>query len=638
MDKAMSKLSLAELEREVMQLRSENKRLTKTNETLLKSEKLFHALFDSNPIGVAIINHEGVVQHVNSAYCQMANVSPGNFIGINVFEYGTSEIVERTKKDFAELLEKGFIEGERQIIIGSKTRWIHYSNKLVEQACCTSNIIVTQIDITELKNTEEMLAESEEKFRMLVSTITDAIMVFDADTKRFIEVNKACEELYGYSKEEFLKLDIYGITAEPEITSISILKTIKKKEYKIPLRYHRKKNGVIFPVEISGSVLTLRDRKAICGVIRDITERKRAEEALEKSKKRFKDLADLLPLNVYESDLDGNLIYANQKYSLMFGLSVEDTGNKINIFNFIAPEDRERAETVFQRRIKARKPGKAEYTAQRKDGTRFPIIAYTDAIVDNNGNATGLRGIIIDITDQKKSEDELRNSREELRNLYSYFHAAIEEERTHLARGIHDELGQALTALKLDMSWLARRLPGDNKPLQAKTQAMSKLIDETIDILQKTVTELRPEILDDLGLLAAIDCHAKEFENRAGIKCKMSLEPCIGDIDRELATVIFRIFQETLANIIRHANATMVKVNLREKAGRLMMTVEDNGMGITERQISDPKSFGLIGMRERIFRWGGEFKISGTRNKGTTVILSIPLTRKGDVHDKDIHR
>jgi len=239
-----------------------------------------------------------------------------------------------------------------------------------------------------------------------------------------------------------------------------------------------------------------------------------------------------------------------------------------------------------------------------------------------------LHAIIEMAIHKHKAEEELKKSREELRNLSTYLQSVREEERTRIAREIHDELGQALTALKIDLSWLNNRLPEEQKPLFEKIESMSKLIDSTIQTVRRISSELRPGILDDLGIAAAIEWQAEEFQSRTGIKCEVTLEPEDIILDKDYSTTIFRICQEAMTNVARHANATRVEVSLKEKSGKLVLEVKDNGKGITEEQIADPKSFGLIGIRERTHFWEGEVIISGIPDKGTTVTVSIPFDKK----------
>jgi len=237
----------------------------------------------------------------------------------------------------------------------------------------------------------------------------------------------------------------------------------------------------------------------------------------------------------------------------------------------------------------------------------------------------------IKIASHKHTIDrKLIESHEQLRNLSLHLQSVREVESTRIAREIHDELGHLLTALKMDLSWLYKRLPKGQKPLLDITKSMSKLTDMIIKTVQRISLELKPVILDDLGLVPAIEWQAQEFENRTNIKCEVKTDSGDIDLDQNRSTALFRIFQEALTNVARHANATKIEVSLEEKAGKLLLKIEDNGRGITEEQISNPKSFGLFGMQERIYPLGGEVKIKGLSNKGTTVTVILPATLNHD--------
>jgi signal transduction histidine kinase len=232
-----------------------------------------------------------------------------------------------------------------------------------------------------------------------------------------------------------------------------------------------------------------------------------------------------------------------------------------------------------------------------------------------------------DRRERQRAEEKLRKSLEQLRALTTYLQYVREEERTRIAREVHDELGQALTGLKLDMSWLAARLGRNAKPVQAKVRTMVDHIDETIQTVRRIATELRPGILDSLGLAAALEWQANEFHSRTGIPCHVVAAVDDSQLEQQFATVFFRIYQETLTNIIRHANATRVDVRLAEEAGHLVLTVKDNGRGISEEEIANTRSIGLVGMRERAMLIGGEITLQGSPGKGTTMTLRVPLDR-----------
>jgi signal transduction histidine kinase len=187
----------------------------------------------------------------------------------------------------------------------------------------------------------------------------------------------------------------------------------------------------------------------------------------------------------------------------------------------------------------------------------------------------------------------------------------------------------------MDIFWLQKRLTKQQRPLFDKTEAMSKLADNTILSVKRISSKLRPIILDDLGLVAAIEWQAQEFHDHTGINCEVSIGTEDLVLDKERATTIFRVFQEALTNITRHANATKVKVSLKKKAEKLLLKVVDNGEGITEEQILSPRSFGLIGMRERAHYFEGEVKINGIAGKGTTLELNMPLTEVRMTEDEN---
>ncbi len=246
--------------------------------------------------------------------------------------------------------------------------------------------------------------------------------------------------------------------------------------------------------------------------------------------------------------------------------------------------------------------------------------------------------MITDITDRKQAEEGLRTSSEQLRNLSAHLESVREEERMNIAREIHDELGQVLTALKIDLSWLTKRLPEGQELLFEKAKTMHKLVDRTIQTVKRISAELRPGVLDDLGIAAAMEWQTSEYEKLTEIKCEFSSHPKDIILDQDRSTAIFRIFQEAMTNVVRHANATKVKITLKKQVGKIVFRVRDNGSGIEKGQLSDPKALGLIGMRERARFLGGEVKISGSPGKGTMVMVSIPFTNEESAGAENTNR
>jgi signal transduction histidine kinase len=223
----------------------------------------------------------------------------------------------------------------------------------------------------------------------------------------------------------------------------------------------------------------------------------------------------------------------------------------------------------------------------------------------------------------RKSE-RLRDSEDKLRRLAAHLISIREEERAHIAREIHDELGQVLTGLKMEVTWLAKRLK--DKALIEKTDSMCALIDSSVQTVRKIATGLRPEMLDDMGLVAAVGWQAKEFQKRTGIRCRAKL-PAETKFDIDISTTMFRIFQEILTNVARHSRATRVDIDLSVAEDHVQLEVVDNGVGIQDDELHAKKSLGLLGMQERALLFSGDVKITGSPGHGTRVSVNIPLRK-----------
>ena len=233
-----------------------------------------------------------------------------------------------------------------------------------------------------------------------------------------------------------------------------------------------------------------------------------------------------------------------------------------------------------------------------------------------------------EVRDQEAKEA-LRRSRKQLRDLASYLQDVREQERTRIAREIHDDFGQSLTILKMDLSWLKKQMIQDYPQVHNKIDSMFNVIDASLQTLHTVSSELRPVILDDFGLESAIDWQAEEFKNRTGVACRVESSVTDLNLTKEQSTAVFRIFQETLTNIMRHSNATEVDVRLKMNEDELILEVADNGRGITKAEISNSRSFGLLGIRERLYPWNGQVDFIGHPNKGTQVIVRVPISGKG---------
>src|ERR1700682_3396314 len=239
-------------------------------------------------------------------------------------------------------------------------------------------------------------------------------------------------------------------------------------------------------------------------------------------------------------------------------------------------------------------------------------------------------GLVYDDTQARLAQRELERSREELRALWRHLEAGREEEKARSAREVHDELGSTLTALRMDLDWMAERLPAEMEPLREKRSAMVKLVEAAVAATRKIVTDLRPSILDDLGLAAAVRWQASEFQKHTGIPIEVKAPDADSKIQRDAALALFRIFQETLTNVARHAKATRVWVDLAINEDGYVLQVRDDGAGMSEKDLARAASHGLRGMRERAQQFGGDVSVSSQPGQGTTLVASMPAPRQPD--------
>ena len=255
-------------------------------------------------------------------------------------------------------------------------------------------------------------------------------------------------------------------------------------------------------------------------------------------------------------------------------------------------------------------------------------VAHNESIEISDETARwieSLANFVAVLGERKRAEEELRGSREQLRELSRHIQSAVEEERLRIAREIHDKLGQELSLLQLEVGLIREQLPKERKGLRGKTTSMMKLIDSTIQSVQRISTDLRPTLLDNLGLGAAIEWASKEFQKRTKIKCRVTVDPTDLRVDQDRSTALFRILQEALTNVLRHARASRVTVELTNPDGAVVLRVRDNGIGIAPDRITDSKSVGLTGMRERVLPWSGSVTIAGKHGKGTEITITVPL-------------
>ncbi len=354
-------------------------------------------------------------------------------------------------------------------------------------------------------------------------------------------------------------------------------------------------------------------------IARDITSRMRLENTWNLLSSVVESTEDA----IYGLSLNGTVINWNRGAEEIYEYKQEEIiGGSIN--RIVLPLDRKELYQIIEKVMRSEKIQRFEAVRIKKDGTKIITSTTICPFGDSTGKKIGVSAIERDITEAKRAETQLQDSKEMLRNLAAHLETIREDERKEIAFEVHDELGQELTALKLDLSWMESKLTDLDPVLKNKIFEMKELIDTTIDRVGNISTKLRPDILDHFGLSAAIEWATGDFQKRSGIHCELIFDPEEINVDGDVATVIFRILQETLTNIVRHSRADMVEVFFSENDERFELSVSDNGVGITQEQINSPESFGLFAMNERARSVGAYVEIIGQANIGTKINLVIP--------------
>lgn len=462
---------------------------------------------------------------------------------------------------------------------------------------------------------EEKLRASEQRYRALIDHASDAIILIDYDGN-LLDVNISLCNMFGYTKKELLTMHVEELV-EPQNLKADPIPYDTWRAGKSTLIERRviHKDGTMFYLEVHARQMP---DGSILAIARNITERKKIDEQLHGSEQRYRSLIDQASDAIMITDMQGNFSDINIMFCKMFGYTREEV-LCMNISSFIDAKELTKEPTRFdllQKGISILRERKMVH----KDGTIIEVEANVKKLPDGR-----VLAIARDIRERKKIEGEIQHSQQQLRELAAHLQTIREEERTNIAREIHDELGQHLTALRMGTFWLRKKIPDHEKAAIEKVSKMIAVIDETINSVKRISTELRPNILDDLGLPDALEWQGNDFEEHNGIRCTFRCHCRDVSFERSLSTGVFRVFQESLTNVVRHAGATEIKTSLELADGKIVLKIKDNGKGFDEIAVREKKTLGIIGMKERAIMFGGNLTIESARENGTTVILQIPV-------------
>ncbi len=485
-------------------------------------------------------------------------------------------------------------------------------------------------NITERKQAEEALKESEEKFRAITSTAIDAIFLLDSEgTVSYW--NPAAEKMFGYKGEAALGKDLHLLLAPKRF----------HKEYKKGFKRFAKtgegiavgntlefsalrKDGTEFPIEVSTSALKLKNKWCSVGIVRDITDRKRAEEKIRKAELRYRTVADFTHDWEYWETPDGFLKYISPSCERITGFSPQHFAHNPNLVSeIILPEDKDIWLQHRHDTLNVQGPQSIVFRIRRKDGEIRWIDHVCQPVTDKQEMFIGVRASNRDITKRKQAEEALKKSHENLRALSLRITNIQEEERRGLTRELHDQVGQPLTALSINLDYLLEQLSGKSETTIIASLYDSKaLVKKIMILIRNIIAYLRPQILDDYGLAASILWFSERFSQRTKIPVVFKGGKIKQRLPHDVETNLFRIVQESLTNISKYANASKATITLEDSGKKIRLTITDDGLGFDPSN-ANRKGLGLLGMRERVEAIGGILRVESSLGKGTRVIVEV---------------
>ncbi len=602
-------------------------------ERLRESESRYKELFEYSGTSIVIVDRDGKYLMVNRVAAERFGRSEEEIIGKSMFDLLPQVMANKYLKANRKLLDVGgHREYEDTFTLSTGKKVFLIVDQCLKDAQGNNFAIQSSaIDITERKRAEETLREDEELFRLLAEQSLMAIGIIQDGIFKYF--NKAFEEINGYSADEIKRWEPFEFsnTFHPEDRDF-VTDQIRKKQagnpdvvLNYPFRIMRK-NGEMRWVEIYSRTVTYKNKPADLVTIVDITGSKKNEEALIESEERYRIITENTIAGVYLVQ-DGLLRYVNPSFCKIHGYAKDELVGKLNTLDLVVEEEKEFLKNKMKERFSGEKQSEQfSIKIRRKNGEiRFLEVLSSYALY---AGKPAVLGTCIDMTEVRRANEAIKRSREELRSLTAYLQNIRERERIQIAREIHDELGQSLTGIMIDISWLKKKLADTVKPtgpIEAKISSLLALTESTIAKTRELSLSLRPGILDDLGLVTAINWQLKRFQEKTGIICMLQSDVAEATIPADYSTVLFRISQECLTNISRYADATKVKITFTGEGESLVLEIEDNGKGITTEQIRNPLSLGILGMRERVMSFRGRFSISGKPGRGTKVRVEVPI-------------
>lgn len=596
----------------------------KTEELLVESEKLLKSIIDStndliwsvDPVSYRLLTFNKALE----TFFQSINIHIDKGMLLN--EIVPGELVKRLSDFYSKTLMEGSLFAEYQTTLGNLT--LKLNMHLLSRDGKPFAISVFAKDVTIQKRSESELKQASEWQEAVFEGSLDAIFISDRDA-RLIAVNNAACDLTGYSREHLLTMSIPDLHEENDLEAFKKHnKRIFSGEKVLSEAKILRQDGIKIDTEFNNSCICISGKSYMHTSARDITDRKKLEKEMNSASLYARSLIEASLDPLVTIDMNGKITDVNFATEEITGIKREKLIGSDFADYFSRPERARKVyQTLFSRGVVKDYP----LTIKHSGGTKTEVL-YNAALFKNKaGEIQEVFAAARDITDQKRLQSDLKRSKELLEKLNRRLDEIREDERTKISRDLHDQLGQSLTAIKMDLIMLLRDFPSGFDEVRTKINEVIERVTTTSTDVQRISSELRPPILDDLGLSSALEWYCEEFGNRSGLNISVALEDVkTDDIKKDLT--MYRVLQESLTNIVRHADAVNVWVKLYQNRNFIVLSIKDDGIGIPVDRINSLKSLGLLGMSERLKQVKGRFEILSPKKGGTIIRIYMPTTKK----------
>jgi PAS domain S-box-containing protein len=611
----------------------------RAEEALKMSEERFRKIIEVSPIGITTCDPNFRLTSANEAFCRMTGYSEEELLSLTFLDITHPEYREENVINLGKLSRGGISEYSTEKRYIRKDGSVFWGSVIVTAIRDNAGRMIHTLAMIENINDRKVAEEEIRKWKdhYEVVSITSGQAVYDYHlASGIIKWGGETEKVLGYTSDEIGHIDRWAELIHPDEKEkvLEILDNQIRTQSVLNVRYRfLHKAGHYLYVHDKAHIVrnSSNEPESLVGMMQDITDIVMAGRVLAAKEQQYRTLFEVSPSGISLQDLQGNILDVNDSYCRMTGFSREELIGK-NV-RMLVPKGKHYHDVADNiNRIIRGKILEHEVINLNKAG-KLLFIELKDTLFRLPDGSDGILTVSNNITGRKHAEQFLKESQEKLKVFAEHLQTIREEERVEIARELHDNLGQHLSAIKMDLCMLIKKLSEiqceDEKVpgIIGQAKDMIPMIEQTIDMVRKISSELRPVLLDELGLIPAIERYLEEFGKRGGIECSLVLGVRNIKVDRNHAVGIFRILQEACTNILRHAEATRVEVRIMKDKKSVILEIGDNGIGMRKSKIDNIRSLGILGMRERAMLFGGELQITSKKGQGTKVSVEIPLKR-----------